>query len=318
MWAVSAVVAYVLGMQLLRLRRRLQIASDDNVESVYRTLFSVEFPFVWLKGLELGLFNTFPHSSVFDRLSINHKFTEAPERRYDDTELLLREAWEHGVNSSRGKDAMFRLNGIHSFFNIDNDSFLYVLALFVITPIRLVNEFEFRTLTGHETRSVCRAISMMGAAMHIKNLPITYADYEKIVEDAYINKLQVDDRGKAIAESVLVMFLRPFPTFIHPLARRVVYALLDAPIRRAFEYPEQPRAMFYFAKTILLARALFIFAFMPTRPFSWAVLRTPKEVGGAPRFQKYRRPGCPFTYPLSYDPNKLGCWNHAGVALPIS
>ena len=109
MWGVSAVVAYVLLVQVLRLHRRLHVASESNAEEVYRLLFSVEFPFVWLKGLELALFNTFPYAAVFERLSINEKFTTAPERRYDDTELLLREAWEHGLHSNRGKEASLLL-----------------------------------------------------------------------------------------------------------------------------------------------------------------------------------------------------------------
>ena len=318
MWGVTVLLAHVLFMQVLRLHRRLHIASEENAERVYKLLFAVEFPFVWLKGLELALFNTFPHTGVNRRLTINRKFTQAPERRYDDTELLLREAWEHGVHSPRGKAAMARLNNIHGHFSIDNESYLYVLALFVVTPIRLINEFEFRSLTSHEIGSVCKSISMLGNAMQINDVPITFSEYENVVESVYASsKLQVDARGKDIAEAVMKMFLHPFPSFTHSLARRIIYALLDAPIRSALDYPKQPRAMFYFAKALLWTRACFIRFFMPPRPLSWAVLRTSPEAGGPPRYQKYRAAGCPFTYPTSYETGKLGQWNHAGVAIPI-
>ena len=212
MWGLAAVGAHVLFMQALRLYRHLYIAAEDNAETVYKLLFSVEFPYVWLKGLELALFNTFPHAGVFRRLTINRKFTQAPERRYDDTELLLREAWEHGVHSRRGRAAMARLNEIHSHFNIDNDSYLYVLALFVVTPIRLINEVEFRRLTPHEISSECRAISMMGRAMNIKAVPKTFSEYERVVDGVYASsQLQIDLRGRAIADAVMEMLLRPFP-----------------------------------------------------------------------------------------------------------
>ncbi len=319
MWGTIAAVVWVLGMQLLRMRRSVYIAGKKDVEYIYKLLFSVEFPFVWLKGLELALFNTFAYQPVYARLSVNKKFTEAPELRYDDTELLLREAWEHGVNSERGCRAMNRLNTIHSHFNIDNRSYLYVLAMFVVAPVRLINEYEFRTLTEHEIKCACNAITLMGRAMGITDLPISYADYEKIVDDEYASdKMRVDPRGKAIANSVLAMFLRPAPAFIHPFARRIVYALLDDPVRRALDYPKQPRILRHFAKALLLTRAYIIKWMFPTRPLSWAILRTPKVPGGAPRFQKYRKAGCPFAYPDEYDCGRLGTWTHANAGRPIT
>ena len=122
-----------------------------------------------------------------------------------------------------------------------------------LPPVRLINEYEFRTLTEHEIECACHAITLMGRAMGITDLPISYAEYEKIVDDEYAgDKMRVDPRGKAIANSVLAMFLRPAPAFIHPFARRIVYALLDDPVRRALDYPKQPRMLRHFAKALLL------------------------------------------------------------------
>lgn len=308
-------------MRMFRFKRALDIAKEKDCEEVYKTLFAVEFPFMWLKGLELALFNTFGYLPVYARLTINKKFAKAPELRYDDTELLLREAWEHGVDSERGKKAMDRLNYIHGHFNIDNRSYLYVLALFVVTPIRLINEFDFRRLTKHEIDCTCRAITKMGEAMKIKDLPVTFADYEKIVDDEYAgDRMKVDEknRGRVIADSVMEVFLRPFPRFIHGLARKIIFAVLDDPIREALGYPVQPKFYRYLAKGILLLRAYTIALFFPTRPMKWAVLRTPDVPGGRPKYQKYRKPGCPFSYEKGYDCEALGTWTGEGIACPVS
>lgn len=319
LWTI--VLAWIILMRIMRYFRHRAIENEKDCEKVYKTLFSVEFPFLWLKGLELALFNTFPYLPVFSRLSINKKFTKEPELRYDDTELLLREAWEHGLDSERGKMAMQRLNFIHKHFNIDNRSYLYVLALFVVTPVRLINEFEFRRLTKHEINSTCRAITKMGKAMNIKDLPITFSDYEKIVDDEYMGpRMKLDEkcRGRIIADSVMKMFLHPFPTFIHGLAKKIIYALLDEPIRQSLGYPKQPKFYRYLAKGILLLRAYTIALFFPIRPMRWAILRTPDVAGGSPKYQKYRKPGCPFSYEHGYNIDELGVWNGDGIGCPIA
>ena len=107
----------------------------------------MEFPFMWSKSMEVAIINTFPHSSIYPRLSINNKFIDNPELRYDDSELIMREVFEHGVYSERGQKSIKRLNFIHSHFNIDNESYLYVLALFVYVPVKLINNFEWRKFT---------------------------------------------------------------------------------------------------------------------------------------------------------------------------
>lgn len=316
-----SIVYWIYMMRMFRFKRAHDIAKEKDGEKLYKTLFAVEFAFMWLKGLELALFNTFPYLPVYSRLSINKKFTKAPELRYDDTELLLREAWEHGLDSERGKKAMERLNYIHGHFNIDNRSYLYVLALFVVTPIRLINEFEYRRMTKREIDGVCRAITKMGEAMKLKDLPVTYADYEKIVDDEYAGermKLDEKNRGRMIADSVMEMFLRPFPRFIHGLGKKIIFALLDEPIRKSLGYPEQPKFYRYLAKGILLLRAYTIALFFPIRPMRWAVLRTPDIVGGRPKYQKYRKAGCPFSYEKGYDCEDLGTWKGEGIACPIS
>ena len=49
-------------------------------ESVQDTICG-RISFLWLKGLELALFNTFGYLPVYARLTINKKFAKAPELR---------------------------------------------------------------------------------------------------------------------------------------------------------------------------------------------------------------------------------------------
>jgi hypothetical protein len=49
-----------------------------------------------------------------------------PQRRYDDTELIVSELMEWGYDSDRGRSALRRMNQIHSRFAIRNEDFLYL------------------------------------------------------------------------------------------------------------------------------------------------------------------------------------------------
>ena len=191
----------------------------------------MEFPFMWSKSMEVAIINTFPHSSIYPRLSINYKFIDNPELRYDDSELIMREIFEHGINSSRGQKSVKRLNNIHSHFNIDNDSYLYVLALFVYVPIKLINNFEWRKFTEKEINAIVKVIKGVGEEMNIKNIPNNYEGFEKVIIDCYNNDkiIKIDDKKRSVLIfiSVLEMFLKAYPSCLHNLIKKALFTILD-------------------------------------------------------------------------------------------
>jgi hypothetical protein len=75
----------------------------------------------------------------------------APQKRYDDTDLIVSEIIENGFDSPRGGRAIARMNALHGRFRIANEDFLYVLSTFVFEPIRWNERFGWRRMT--ETKS---------------------------------------------------------------------------------------------------------------------------------------------------------------------
>lgn len=68
-------------------------------------------------------------------------FAANAAKRADDTEILLRESTSHHVDSDRGTAAIRRLNYIHSQYpDIKNEDYLYVLALFIMEPMRWISK----------------------------------------------------------------------------------------------------------------------------------------------------------------------------------
>jgi hypothetical protein len=83
-----------------------------------------EFPFDTLRAVEFALYRTFASPSISKLLNRTGEFEKRPQKRYDDTQLILSEIFENGYESERGKAAIIRLNQIHGRFQISNDDFL--------------------------------------------------------------------------------------------------------------------------------------------------------------------------------------------------
>ena len=92
-------IIYLIVIAILRYQRKKYLNNLTNNQQIFKEIFTMEFPFMWSKSMEVAIINTFPHSSIYPRLSINYKFIDNPELRYDDSELIMREIFEHGINS---------------------------------------------------------------------------------------------------------------------------------------------------------------------------------------------------------------------------
>ena len=77
----------------------------DHLRIVYFDTFH-EFPFDTTRSLEFALFRTFAAPRVSTLLDQTGEFGQRPQKRYDDTDLILSELIEHGYDSERGRAAI--------------------------------------------------------------------------------------------------------------------------------------------------------------------------------------------------------------------
>jgi hypothetical protein len=71
-------------------------------------------------------------------------------RRYADTGVLLSDLTTYPFDSERHARALARMNYLHSHYKISNDDFLYTLSVFVTSPQRWIEKWEWRPLTELE------------------------------------------------------------------------------------------------------------------------------------------------------------------------
>ena len=129
-------------------------------QEIYRSLFNMEFPLLFTKGIQLALFRTYAIptiSSLLDRTTLLSSSRTVPQR-YSETWALFNEfalrdwgsvAWLQGIARTRAIHGSYRRSG-----KIREEDMLYTLAAVATQPVDLIQTWEWRKLTEIELHAV--------------------------------------------------------------------------------------------------------------------------------------------------------------------
>ena len=154
-----------------------QIRALDPVADHQRIVFLStrhDFPFDTTRALELALFRTFCVPAVAGLLDRTGEFLRRPQRRYDDTDILVSTLLEYGYDSPRGRAALRRMNFLHHRFPIANEDYLYVLSTFIYEPIRWNAQFGWRPMVRQEKLGHFHYWRAVGRRMGIRDITETF------------------------------------------------------------------------------------------------------------------------------------------------
>ncbi|WP_367131175.1 oxygenase MpaB family protein [Saccharothrix sp. HUAS TT1] len=261
----------------------------DHVE-IMRLSSGYEFPWDYVRALEFALFRTYCVPSISALLAKTGEFERRPQKRYDDTALLMAELVDHGYDSPRGREALRVVNRLHGRYDISNDDMRYVLSTFIFDPIEWITKYGWRPLTDHERLAAFHFYTAVGARMGIKALPGSYEEYRTFKREYEASRFTYSDTNRAIGRYTLDLFCSWYPA-PRSLTSRAVLAMLDRPMLDAFGFPAQPTWLTRAAELALHTRAHTV-RLLPPR-------RTPRLTND-PRNRTY--PG----YPNTYRPSDLG------------
>ncbi len=222
------------------IRRRIE-ALDPAREfaDIYRLMGAHEFPWDLNQALSFALFRTYAVPSIGGLLARTREFTDRPQKRYDDTVLLLDAVLEHGPTSDQGRTAIRRMNQMHRAHDISNDDLRYVLATFVVLPIRWIDAYGWRRLDEAERIASANYYRDLGGRMGIHGIPRTWQAFARLL-DAYEREHFASDPGaREVAESTLALLATFPPNDRLPaaLVRRISLAVMDTPLLDAFGFP---------------------------------------------------------------------------------
>ena len=244
-----------------------EVEGLDPERDAQRIVFidaSLEFPWDTQRSLELAFYRTYAIPSIAELLDSTGEFTNRPQKRYDDTQILISAFCEHGYDSEFGRRAIRRMNRIHGGFTIANDDFLYVLSTMVFEPIRWNARFGWRPLLEIERQATFFFWRRVGELMGIRDLPDSYADFERFNLEFERARFGYTDAGHRVAAATRDMFLAWFPGLPKRVGRPLVYALLDEPLLDALGFPHASPALRHVAEAAVRARSRAIGA-LPAR-----------------------------------------------------
>lgn len=253
------------------------------------TLF-VEFPFLSQRSLDFGFFRTYGIPEISRLLQKAGQFASNASKRYDDTDILVKEMLHHHIDGDRGSLALRRLNFLHSHYPIDNAEYLYVLSLFVLLPMEWSAIYGYREWTEMEMSSYYTAWHDIGTRMGMRQIPASIAALSEYRDDYEAKRMVYADSNKEIAETTVKLLLSDVPPLLWPLARRIVYSLMDDRLLKSLGYPKQRPWLIALSHSLLKLHG-FAVSWLPPRPLSWAESRIPS--------------GCPTSQGLGFDPDAL-------------
>ena len=227
-------------------RRRIEeLDPHRDFAEIYRLMGTREFPWDMNQALSFALFRTYAVPSIGGLLARTGEFTDRTQKRYDDTVLLLDAVLEHGPVSDEGRAAIRRMNQMHRAHGVGNDDLRYVLATFVVMPIRWIDAYGWRRLTEIERVASANYYRDLGRRMGIRDIPGTWQAFARLL-DAYEREHFAFDAGaRAVAEATLALLATFPPNHRLPerVVRRISLAVMDGPLLDAFRFP-RPHPLF--------------------------------------------------------------------------
>ncbi|MBG1243880.1 oxygenase MpaB family protein [Nostoc sp. NZL] len=230
---------------------------------IYNLMNGYEFPWDMTRSLEVALMRTYCVPSISKLLNQTGEFTHCPQKRYDDTSIIVGEMIKWGYDSDRGKQALQRMNALHGRFKIDNNDFLYVLSTFIFEPIRWNAQFGWRLMCKQEKLASFYFWREVGKQMQIQNIPETYEEFERYNLDYERQKFRYSDTNCRVGEATRDLFLSWFPWWMRSSIKPGIYALLDDTMLDAFGFPYPSPLLRSVMVSLLKIRAKLIRLFPP-------------------------------------------------------
>jgi hypothetical protein len=212
-------------------------AWQDHQEIVYLLTCHV-YPWDIERALEFALFRTYAVPAISGLLAQTGELTKRPQKRYDDTEIIMFILAEHGYDSEPGRKALRRMNQMHGRFSIPNDQMLYVLTTFIYEPTRWIERYGWRASAENEKLATFYFYREVGRRMNIKNIPDDYYELEQFNIEYERQNFRYAPSNRAVGDATCDLFLGFYlPKLFWPLGRPLLYAMMDEPLLDAFGFP---------------------------------------------------------------------------------
>lgn len=245
-------------------RKIAELDPETDFEEISRIVSYYEFPWDVQQALSFALFRTYAVPSIGRLLYDTGEFTTDTQKRHDDTALVLESVLVEGMETQNGRSAVRRMNQMHGSYDISNDDMRYVLATFVVIPVRWIRDYGWRRGTDTERVAAVRYYQRLGALMGIKDIPADFAAFEELLDTYEDEHFAYDDKSRAVADATLKLLVSFYPRIFARGTNVFSRALMDDHLLRAFDYTKPPRPVVWLSRASLRMRGRIV-RFMPPR-----------------------------------------------------
>lgn len=273
------------------LRRIESLDPVADRHEIHRITAGHEFPWDYQRSLEFALFRTYCSPRISAVLKQSGEFEHHPQKRYDDTAILMAEMLDHGVESERGSESVRNINRMHGQYSIENRDMLYVLSTFIFDPLDWIESYGWRPLHPNERLAAYHFYREVGERMAITDIPDTLEGFARFKAEYEEREFVYSPDNRDIGTYTLDLFAGWFPRPLRPMVRRGAYAFLGDQMTTAFGFPSGSPRLRVLLQSGLRLRARVVRLLPP---------RKTARLTADPRNRTY--PG----YPVGYRPRDLG------------
>lgn len=214
-------------------------AEMDPVAICYR-LAGYDFPWELNRSLEIAVLKTFCVPRISSLLRQTGEFEFRPQKRYDDTTLILGNILKWGYDSPKGQAAIAQMNRIHQRFHIHDEDFLYVLSTLIYEPVRWNQLFGWRPFTEIEKQALFEFWRVVGQRMGLHHIPETYAAFHDFNQAYEAKHFEYHRDNRVVGDAVIKLMQGWLPAIAAPLIPNLVRAIADDSMQTAFGWTAPP------------------------------------------------------------------------------
>ncbi|GAA2809958.1 hypothetical protein GCM10010441_38210 [Kitasatospora paracochleata] len=199
-----------------------------------------ELPQAARVGLTLGFVRTFGVPEIAAVLHGTGALLDAPKARAKATGATMFALIGQGVDSPEGRRLVGHLRTVHERPGITDELMAYVLACFTLGPVRFLDVYGRRPVTGQERAAAYGFHAALGDAL---GLPANGADLAEVgawTEAFEARRFGPSPQGRALWASTSGLLASRLPRPLARLAPLVTAALLDGPLRRTLGVDRPP------------------------------------------------------------------------------
>lgn len=205
------------------------LAEQGRWEELYQRLVLWEFPYEARMGWQLAFLRTFAVPRMARLIYGSGEMLNRTRKRVYDTGIVIYEIVHAGVDSPVGHRMASLMNRAHRGYPIEADDMTYVLAAFIVAPIRHITKVGWRAPTAAERYAAHDFFARLGRLMNIAHIPADYDETERFFdayETAHVSRSPESvELARRLVDELKLM--QPLP--LRPVTAKTFTALLDTP-----------------------------------------------------------------------------------------